>query len=223
MKNILYLLLLINLSAYSQKISRDPSAKDYANVFYKSKYTLFDLLTDKPIFPNSKGDYNIYYASNEEPTPKHFVVTSSQLSNMLYYKFANYTNCKAWCDKKNSSSRSSTNSTTTNDNYSSGRSRNNSQKFCHDDTYGYSGMKLEITLNDDGSARLDYKSDGIIKRSGSAKWRETSGMAEGYGENGIIYLFLSTGASLKFEAIKNSWGKTYMLIDSRDNQYMECF
>ena len=35
MKNILYILLLINLSALSQNIKRDPSAKDYANVFYK--------------------------------------------------------------------------------------------------------------------------------------------------------------------------------------------
>ena len=183
MKNILYILLLINLSALSQNIKRDPSAKDYANVFYKSKYTLFDLLTDKPIFPNSKGIYNIYYASNEEPTPQNFIGNSDQNNEPT---------------------------------------RIGSHKFCYDDTYGSSGMKLEISLYDDGSARLDYKSDGVVKRTGSAKWSETSGIAEGYGDNGIIYLFLSSGARLKFEAIKNSWRKTYMLIDSRNNQYMEC-
>ena len=89
-----------------------------------------------------------------------------------------------------------------------------SQKFCYDDTYGYSGMKLEITLVDDGSARLDYKKDGVIKRSGSAKWRET---------DGTLYLFLSSGSTLEFETLKNLSRQTYMLTDSRGNQYMECY
>lgn len=220
MKNILYIFLLISMSGLSQNIKRDPSSKDYANVFYKPKYTLFDLLTDKPIFPNSKGIYNIYYASNEEPTPKLFTGSANQLSSLLYYKFSNLSNCKQWCDKRNRENRSSSN--TYNSDQNNEPTRTGSLKFCYDDTYGSSGMKLEISLNDDGSARLDYKSNGVVKRTGSAKWSETSGIAEGYGDNGIIYLFLSSGARLKFEAIKNSWRKTYMLIDSRNNQYMEC-
>ncbi|MFM7681500.1 MAG: hypothetical protein ACKO7P_01995 [Bacteroidota bacterium] len=83
----------------SQNIKRDPdSRKDFANVFYKRQYTLFDLWTDEPIFPDNKGIYNIYYATNENRTPKSFSGTAIQLQDMTVYKFKNYSNCKYWCD-----------------------------------------------------------------------------------------------------------------------------
>jgi hypothetical protein len=98
-----------------------------------------------------------------------------------------------------------------------------SHKYCFDDTYGSTGMKLELTLYNNGTAKLEFKRNGTLQRSGVGKWNEVSGISEGYGENGIVYLRLTTGATLKFEALKNAMRKTYMLLDSRENQYMECF
>lgn len=83
----------------AQNIKRDPEPrKDFANVFYKQQYTLFDLWSDEPIFPNSTGNYNIYYATNEDRTPKSFSGSALKLQGMTVYKFKNYTNCKYWCD-----------------------------------------------------------------------------------------------------------------------------
>lgn len=221
MKNTLFTLLLINVTVFAQKINRDPSSKDIANVFYKTKYTLFDFLTDKPIFPDTKGVYTIYYASNEESIPKKFTGLANELSSLYYYKFSNYINCKNWCEKQKAELNSLKKVYPRN--YENMTTTISSHKFCYDDTYGYSGIKFEITLYSDGNAKLDYKSNDIIKRSGKAKWREKSGIAEGFGENTVIDLLLTSGVTLKFLAIKNSWGKTYMLLDSKDNQYMECF
>jgi hypothetical protein len=57
----------------AQTVNRDPDPrKDFANVFWKRKYTLFDLMTDKPIHPkikNNEKTYVIYYSSNEDPKP----------------------------------------------------------------------------------------------------------------------------------------------------------
>ena len=78
---------------------RDPKnwrKKDIANVKWKQPYTLFDLTTDKPIFPvNVNGTliYKIYYTSNEKPTPKYGEFTVGQLENHPYYKFKNKENC----------------------------------------------------------------------------------------------------------------------------------
>jgi hypothetical protein len=99
----------------------------------------------------------------------------------------------------------------------------NSQKFCFDDTYGSSGMKFEITLYDGGAATLNFKSDGVLRRSGNARWSKRSGIAEGYGENDIVTLRLSTGAVLTFTAVKSLMGSFTMLIDSTDRQYIQCF
>ena len=83
----------------AQNISRDPDTrKDFANVFYKQQYTLFDLWSDEPIFPDKSGMYNIYYTTNENRTPKSYNGTPSQLQGMSVYKFKNYNNCKYWCD-----------------------------------------------------------------------------------------------------------------------------
>lgn len=86
------------------KILRNPdSRKDYANVFWKRKYTLFDFITDEPIFPvveNGKKIYNIYYSSNEDPNPYQGSFTEDQLENHLFYKFKNKSSCMEFCKSK---------------------------------------------------------------------------------------------------------------------------
>jgi hypothetical protein len=82
------------------KIIRDYSVqKDVANVFYKSKFTLFDFYTDEPIFPDGKGLYHIYYASNEDKTPRSKSISGKDLENLYFYKFKNYQNCINWAAK----------------------------------------------------------------------------------------------------------------------------
>jgi hypothetical protein len=105
MKSKKIFFLLFGISLFSQMIfsqiviKRDPDfRKDYANVFYKPQYTLFDLWSDEPIFPDGNKIYHIYYASNEDKTPKEFNGTGYQLSGYQVYKFKNYENCKNWCD-----------------------------------------------------------------------------------------------------------------------------
>lgn len=83
-------------------IARDPRSKDVANVFYDANYTLFDLLTDEPILPNSEGLFDIWYSSNEDPSPYNIVLTKTQLSNHRYYKFKTKANCVQWCNNNNS-------------------------------------------------------------------------------------------------------------------------
>ena len=83
-------------------IERDPRSKDVANVFYDSNYTLFDLLTDEPILPNSEGQYNIWYSSNEDPSPYNIVLSKNELSSHRYYKFKTKANCEQWCNNKKS-------------------------------------------------------------------------------------------------------------------------
>ena len=84
----------------SNIINRDPRAKDFANVFYDSNYTLFDLETDEPIFPNKYGVYEIWYSSNENPIVSFKSMSTSELQNFKYYKFKNEKNCTDWCNKK---------------------------------------------------------------------------------------------------------------------------
>ncbi len=79
---------------------RDPARFDFANVFYKSSYALFDLLTDEVITPNSSGNYDIWYSSNEDVRPYQKTLTKAQLSSFLFYKFKNKENCQRWCDLK---------------------------------------------------------------------------------------------------------------------------
>jgi hypothetical protein len=91
--------LLFQFQGISQEINRDPEQrKDYANVFYKPRYTLFDLRSDEPIFPKEDGKYHIYYASNEDKTPRSFVGSASELSSLFQYKFKDLESCKLWCN-----------------------------------------------------------------------------------------------------------------------------
>lgn len=90
--------------ANAQSVKRDPEPRiDIANVFWKKKYTLFDYITDEPIYPIKKGGrivYQIYYSSNEDPTPHFGEFTPEQLERHLYYKFKNKQNCIKFCDSK---------------------------------------------------------------------------------------------------------------------------
>ena len=85
-------------------IKRNPEQRlDVANVFWKKEYTLFDLITDEPIFPITKGGrtiYQIYYSSIEDPTPHFGEFTPEQLEEHLFYKFKNKENCIKFCDSK---------------------------------------------------------------------------------------------------------------------------
>jgi hypothetical protein len=89
----------------SNQILRNPDTrKDFANVFWKKKYTLFDLSTDEPIFPIIKGGqtiYKIYYSTNEDPNPYYGEFTPEQLQNKSVYKFKNKENCMIFCNSKN--------------------------------------------------------------------------------------------------------------------------
>lgn len=83
-----------------ETFKRDPRAKDVANVFWDAKYTLYCKLTDEPINPNSNGEYDIWYASHEEPYPHHKILNKQELPSLLFYKFKDYETCKKWCDAK---------------------------------------------------------------------------------------------------------------------------
>jgi len=103
------MVLLFVVTSYSQqtiddRILRDPQPKDFANVYWKAPYTLFDLLTNEPIFPDFEDRrkiYKIYYSSNENPRVFYGEFTIYSLQKHLYYKFKNRENCKNWCDRKN--------------------------------------------------------------------------------------------------------------------------
>ena len=91
----------VNLEESSKNyINKSPEAKDIANVFYNSNYTLLDFWSDQPVFPNSDGVYTIYTATNEDKTPSFLAGNSSVIESSITYKFKNYYNCKNWCDGK---------------------------------------------------------------------------------------------------------------------------
>jgi len=85
----------------ARNYARDPARSDFANVYYKSAYTLFDLQTDEVITPNVSGTYDIWYSSNEDVKAYQKTLTKAQLSSFLFYKFKNKENCQRWCDLKN--------------------------------------------------------------------------------------------------------------------------
>ena len=106
MKNLIVTLTLLMTFGFAnaQSVKRDSkSPLDVANVFWKKKYTLFDYISDEPINPLKKGGkivYQIYYSSNEDPTPHFGEFTPEQLEKHLYYKFKNKQNCIKFCDSK---------------------------------------------------------------------------------------------------------------------------
>lgn len=95
---LLFCLNSVNL-CYCQ--TRDPNTrKDIANVFWNPEYTLFDLFTDEPIYPQVNGKYAIWYSSNEDPIPRFKELTAEQLRVFAFYKFKSLENCRKWCDGK---------------------------------------------------------------------------------------------------------------------------
>jgi hypothetical protein len=102
MKYLICILLLIifdyNLFGQSSILRSPEKRRDFANVFYDPKYTLFDYWSDEPIFPDKNGIYNIYYATNEFKTPQSFNGNNNKLSELTAYKFKSYINCYNWCN-----------------------------------------------------------------------------------------------------------------------------
>lgn len=96
MKKII-ILLLISISLFGQSTSRSPETrKDYANVFYNPRYTLFDLFSDEPIFPSANGKYDIIISSNENKSPQKFIGTGQELAGLTMFKFKNAETHKRW-------------------------------------------------------------------------------------------------------------------------------
>jgi hypothetical protein len=85
--------LLVSFSLTGQLVSRSPETrKDHANVFYDPKYTLFDLFSDEPIFPNNNGEYDVILSSNENKKPQRYFGNGFELSKLMMYKFKNTEN-----------------------------------------------------------------------------------------------------------------------------------
>ena len=89
---------------YKTPIARSPEPrKDFANVFWQREYTLFDKLTDEPIFPYKKNGaiiYKIYCSTNESLTAEYVEYSPEQLQNKTAYKFLNLDNCNKWIESK---------------------------------------------------------------------------------------------------------------------------
>lgn len=71
-------------------------SKEEANLNWSKEYTLFDYITDEPIFPlirNGQNVYKIYYASKEDPRPTYGELSIAQVENLKYYKFKNREFC----------------------------------------------------------------------------------------------------------------------------------
>lgn len=78
--------------------SRDQSQRgDFANVFWSNKFSLFDLLTDELILPDSNGNYNIWYSTNENITVNSMTISPNN-PLVTVYKFKTKENCQRWCD-----------------------------------------------------------------------------------------------------------------------------
>jgi len=81
----------------SKEVRRSPELKkDYANVFYDTNYTLFDLFSDEPIFPDESGKYDIIISSNENKSPQKFTGTGLELSKRRMFKFKSLETHRKW-------------------------------------------------------------------------------------------------------------------------------
>jgi len=89
------------ISVNTSGFNRDLRSADVANVYWSwgSQYTLFDLVTDEIISPNTAGNYDIWYSTNENPRVFQTTLTSSSYNTC--YKFKTQANCQRWCDIHN--------------------------------------------------------------------------------------------------------------------------
>jgi hypothetical protein len=114
---LLFIVCFLNFSN-AQKITRNNELNkqranyiwDYetTDIFTKktTNYTLFDLWTDEPIFPDEKGNYQVYLVEDKETQEnkgldviiRKFSGTANELSSIKNYKFSSYKNCKNWLD-----------------------------------------------------------------------------------------------------------------------------
>jgi hypothetical protein len=74
---------------------RDPQRKDVANVFWNGNYPLYSLVDDLEIKPDASGFYRMWYATNEDKTPRELIMTKGQVKTV--YKFRTYEECLKWC------------------------------------------------------------------------------------------------------------------------------
>ncbi len=90
---------MFHFQGISQEVKRSPEkSKRMANHLYQIEYTLFDVWSDEPIFPQEDGRYHIYTASAHNLTPKPFIGSASELARFGNFKFKNLENCKYWCN-----------------------------------------------------------------------------------------------------------------------------
>lgn len=75
---------------------RDPRSKDVANVFWNGNYPLYSLVDDIEIMSDVNGNFNIWYATNEDKTPRQTTMKSGQV--ITVYKFSSYDECHKWCN-----------------------------------------------------------------------------------------------------------------------------
>lgn len=90
---------------HARAVRRSPETRgrDFANVYWKREYTLFDLVTDEPIFPVIKEGrevYQIYYSSNEDPRPNYGEFSPEDLEKLLRYKFKTKESCMQFCNSR---------------------------------------------------------------------------------------------------------------------------
>ena len=74
---------------------RDPQRKDVANVFWNGNYPLYSMVDDLEIKPDASGSYRMWYATNEDKTPRELIMTKGQVRTV--YKFRTYEECLKWC------------------------------------------------------------------------------------------------------------------------------
>lgn len=74
---------------------RDPQRKDVANVFWNGNYPLYSLVDDIEIKADASGSYRMWYATNEDKTPRELIMTKGQVKTV--YKFRTYDECLKWC------------------------------------------------------------------------------------------------------------------------------
>lgn len=87
-----------NNPTYTKYILKDTRNAIEANRYYRSPYTLFDLLTNKPLIP-SYGYHSIYTLSPETNQIERVMKTPKDLENVTGYKFETEKNAQLYLEK----------------------------------------------------------------------------------------------------------------------------
>ena len=86
-----------NAQTSTNSKTRDPRAKDIANVFWDGTYPLYSKFSDEEIKPDANGIYTFWYATNENHTPREIQMPAREFT---VYKFKTYQECVAWVESK---------------------------------------------------------------------------------------------------------------------------